>query len=93
MEENSMNKSQESINEKEMCPMSMMCKGMMEKPGSRFLFMIPGAVLVMLGVLILVKPAILVWLIACISIIFGIIMLFFASFMIRMSARFENVKS
>jgi uncharacterized membrane protein HdeD (DUF308 family) len=90
MEENSMNKSQESVGEKELCPMSMMCKGMMEKRGSRFLFLLPGAILVALGVLILVKPAVLVWLIASISIIFGIMMLVMASFMIRMSARFES---
>lgn len=93
MEENSTTQSQESKDEKEMCPMSMMCKGMMEKPGSRFLLMIPGVVLVMVGVLIIIKPAVLVWLIACISIIFGIMMLVFASFMNRMGASFENAKN
>lgn len=92
MEENSMNKSQESIAEKEMCPMSVMCKGMMEKPGSRFLLMIPGAVLVIVGVVILIKPMILFWLIACTSILIGIIMLVFANFINRMGARFENVQ-
>ncbi len=92
MEENSAKQNQESIDEKEMCPMSVMCKGMMEKSGSRFLLMIPGAVLVIVGVLILIKPTVLFWLMACTSILIGIIMLVFANFINRMGARFENVQ-
>jgi len=106
MEEKSIKQGQESVgkseqmvegikggmDDKEMCPMSAMCKGMMEKPWSRFLLMIPGAVLVIVGVLILIKPKILFWLMAGTSIIIGIIMLFFANFINRMGARFENVQ-
>ena len=92
MEENCSKQGQESIDEKEMCPMSAMCKGMMEKPGSRFLLMIPGAVLVIVGVLILIKPTVLFWLMACTSILIGIIMLVLANFIKKMGARFENVQ-
>lgn len=92
MEENSAKQGQESIDEKEMCPMSAMCKGMMEKPGSRFLLMIPGAALVIVGVLILIKPTVLFWLMACTSILIGIIMLVLAKFVKKMGARFENVQ-
>jgi uncharacterized membrane protein HdeD (DUF308 family) len=92
MEKNSTKQGQKSIDEKEMCPMSAMCKGMMEKPGSRFLLMIPGAVLVIVGVLILIKPTVLFWLMACTSILIGIIMLVLANFIKKMGARFENVQ-
>ena len=92
MEKNSTKQGQKSIDEKEMCPMSAMCKGMMEKPGSRFLLMIPGATLVIVGVLILIKPTVLFWLMACTSILIGIIMLVLANFIKKMGARFENVQ-
>ena len=72
--------------------MAAMCKGMMEKPGSRFLLMIPGAVLVIVGVLILIQPKILFWLMAGTSILIGIIMLVFTNFINRMRARFHNVQ-
>ena len=32
-----------------MCPMAKTCKGMMEKPRSGFLLMLPGVVLIILG--------------------------------------------
>ena len=92
MEENSTKHGQESIDEKEMCPMSAMCKGMMEKPGSRFLLMIPGAILVIVGVLILIKPTVLFWLMACTFILIGIIMLVLTNFIKKIGARFENVQ-
>jgi hypothetical protein len=71
----------------EMCPMGSMCKGMMEKPGSGFLLMIPGILLVLGGVLILVEPRILFWLVGIVLILVGLAVLFFAGFMRRLSAR------
>lgn len=73
-----------------MCPMASMCKGMEEKPGVGFLLMIPGLLLVLGGVLILIEPRVLIWLMGGTSILIGIIMLFFASFMRRMSASFTK---
>lgn len=74
----------------EMCPMASMCKGMAEKPGVGFLLLIPGLLLVLGGVLIFIEPRVLVWLMAGASILIGIVMLFFAVFIRRMSARFTN---
>lgn len=39
-----------------MCPMAKMCERMMEKPHSSSLFMLPGALLVALGVMIFLEP-------------------------------------
>lgn len=47
----------------ELCPMASMCKGMAEKPGVALLLIIPGFLLVV-GVLIVIEPRILVWLLA-----------------------------
>lgn len=74
----------------DMCPMASMCKGMAQKPGSRFLLMIPGFLLVLVGVLIIFEPKVLVWLIAGASIMIGVMMIFFANFMRKMSDHFAN---
>ena len=74
----------------EMCPMASMCKGMMGKPGSGFLLLIPGAALVLGGVAILIEPEVLFWLMGGTSILIGIIMLVFASFIRKMGARLPN---
>lgn len=73
-----------------MCPMASMCKGFAEKPGTGFLLMIPGLFLVLVGVLIILEPKILVWLIAGVSILMGIMMIFVANIMRKMSDRFVN---
>ena len=46
------------------CPMAGTCKGMMEKPGSSFWMIIPGLIFVVLGVIIILYPQILAWLVA-----------------------------
>jgi hypothetical protein len=75
-----------NTNNKEMCPMSSMCKGMMGKPGSGLLLMVPGTILILGGILILIKPQILFWLMAGASILIGVIMLVFANFMRKMAS-------
>jgi hypothetical protein len=72
---------EDNSNNKEMCPMSSMCKGMMKRSGSKFLLMLPGGILIIIGILILMKPQILFWLVAGASILMGVIMLLFANFM------------
>jgi len=61
----------------EMCPMAGFCKGMMETKGrgSGFLLVIPGILFIAIGVLILLAPNVLVWLVAGSLIVFGIIAL------------------
>lgn len=73
-----------------MCPMASMCRGMASKPWSGYMLMLPGILLVAVGILIFVEPKVLVWLIAGVTILFGIVMLSFALFMRRMGARFRN---
>ena len=75
-----------------MCPMAETCKGMAEKPMPKFL-LLPGLLFIAVGVLILLIPALLVWFIALASIAMGVLMLIFASFMIKMSEMIRRIQS
>lgn len=68
----------------EMCPMSSMCKGMMGKRHSRLLLLLPGLVFILLGVIILIEPRVLVWLIAALAIVLGLLFLMMGNFIHRM---------
>lgn len=70
----------------ESCPMASICKGMMKRKGFGYLLMVPGAVLILGGILILIEPRILFWLVAGALILSGTIMLFFANFIRKMAA-------
>ena len=67
-----------------MCPMGRMCTGMMRKKSSGWFLMLPGILLIVVGVLIVVEPRILVWSIAAAAILFGIMMLMMAGFIRKM---------
>jgi len=73
-----------------MCPMAETCKGMMEKPLSNFALIVPGLVLIVLGVAVLVEPCILVWLVALALIVMGVAMLVMAKFMRGIGKRFHH---
>jgi len=73
-----------------MCPMAETCDGMMEKPFFRFALLIPGIVLIVLGVAVLSEPQILVWLVAVALIVMGIAMLLLAKFMRKPGAQFQS---
>ena len=73
-----------------MCPMATTCKGMMEKPFFGLLLIIPGIVFIAVGVLILIEPVILVWLVAAASIVMGIMMLMLAGFIRKIGRRFRG---
>ncbi len=64
-----------------MCPMAETCKGMMEKPLSGLVMVIPGIAFIALGVSIIVWPTVLPWLVAAASVLAGGAMLVMASFM------------
>ena len=70
-----------------MCPMAKMCMGMTERRPFGFLLMVPGVLLIGLGVLIVIEPRILVWLIAMASILGGILLLMMASFIRKVGAQ------
>ena len=63
------------------CPMAGMCKGMMEKRGFGLMLLIPGLIFIVLGILVLIEPRILLWLVALALIAMGIGMLMFSRFM------------
>ena len=70
-----------------MCPMAEMCKGMMAKPFSGMFLIMPGLVLIALGVLIIIEPKVLVWLVAALAILMGLMMMAAAIFMRRIFNR------
>ncbi len=74
-----------------MCPMAETCKGMMDKPFSGVALIIPGIVLISLGVVIVIEPRILVWLIAAAFVVLGLMMLMMASFIRKVGAQFESM--
>jgi hypothetical protein len=45
-----------------MCPMAETCRGMMERPLSGLIMLVPGITFIALGMLIIVWPSILPWL-------------------------------
>jgi hypothetical protein len=66
-----------------MCPMASMCSGILKKTPSRFLLMLPGAVLILLGAVILIQPQVLVWLVAAAAVLLGAAMLMMANLVHR----------
>lgn len=75
-----------------MCPMAETCKGMMEKPFSGFKLIVPGLVFIALGVLIVIEPRIVVWIIAAMCVLIGIMMLMMAGFVRRIGTRFQAMR-
>ena len=74
-----------------MCPMAETCKGMMEKPPSGFMLMVPGIALIILGVLVVIEPQIIVWLVAVTLIVMGISILILAKFMRRIGKQLQKM--
>lgn len=70
-----------------MCPMAATCEGMMGRPRSGVALLIPGMVLILLGVIVLFEPRILVWLVAATFILMGLTILVFGRFMRRFGGR------
>ena len=73
-----------------MCPMAGTCKGMIDKPGSGLWMMIPGILFIALGVLVILYPPILAWLIAIALIVIGVAMLVMINFMRGIGKRIET---
>ena len=66
-----------------MCPMAETCRRMMSKPLSGFVMLIPGIAFAALGVLIIIWPSVLPYLVAAALILAGCAMLMMANFMRR----------
>ncbi len=72
------------------CPMATMCTTILEKPLSGFLLMLPGAMLVVVGVLAFVEPRILVWLVGTASVLLGIMLLVMARFIRKLGVQLHD---
>lgn len=70
------------------CPMASMCKGMSERPPPLAILMIPGLVLIAIGIVIFLEPKVLVWLVAIVAIFLGIFLLAGAAWIRRVMAQF-----
>ncbi len=75
-----------------MCPMAETCKGMMEKPLSGLVMLIPGIAFIALGILIIVWPSVLAWLVAAACILMGGAMRVMANLMRRIGPRFKVMR-
>ena len=73
-----------------MCPMAETCRGMVERPLSGLIMLVPGITFIALGVLIIVWPSILPWLVAAARILAGGGMLLMANFMRGVCARLRR---
>ena len=74
------------------CPMAETCKGMMEKPFSGVALLVPGLVLIALGILVVIEPRILAWVMAAAFILLGVIMVMMASFIRKIGTRFQSMQ-
>ena len=74
----------------QMCPMADTCKGMMSKPFSGTAVVLPGLVFIGLGILVVIYPLILVWLVAAALILVGAMMLMMAGFVRKIGTRFRR---
>jgi hypothetical protein len=52
--------------------------------------MLPGVVLILLGVAVLIQPQVLVWLVASTAVLLGVAMLLMAHFMYRLGAKLRG---
>ncbi|MES0372258.1 MAG: hypothetical protein ABUK11_08265 [Mariprofundaceae bacterium] len=68
-------KQQGGSGEPSRCPMAAKFHETMESPGFTYGLLIPGTLLILIGILILIKPEVLVWLVAGASILFGLMLL------------------
>ena len=76
-----------------MCPMAEMCKGMMNRSTSSFALIVPGVLLILLGIVVIIEPRILSWLVAAALIVMGGAMLAMAKFMGRVGKRFQDMST
>jgi hypothetical protein len=88
-----MNRMNEGENPMDSCPMSAMFNKASGKRGFGLLAMIPGLFLVLVGVAIILKPQILVWLMAGAAILVGIALLAAANFFRKLAADLRTSES
>ncbi|MDH3667686.1 MAG: hypothetical protein OEN23_12220 [Paracoccaceae bacterium] len=75
------------------CSPAETCKGMSKNSLPKFLLPLPGLLMIAVGALIFMVPALLVWFIALASIAMGVLLLIFAIFMIKMGDVSRHIQS
>ena len=90
--EEMMSKMSEGNNPMESCPMSKIFRNLSGKRGFALLAMLPGLLLVLVGVAIILEPQILVWLIAATSIIAGLMFLAGVTFFRRFAGGLRTLE-
>ena len=73
-----------------MCPMAETCKGMMDRPMSGVVLLIPALVFVILGAAVLIAPQILAWLVGIALVVIGVAMLVFGRIMRGFAKRSQD---
>lgn len=74
----------------QMCPMAETCGSIISKPFSGTALVLPGLIFIALGILVVIYPLVLVWLIAAALVLAGIIMLIIATFIRKIGARLAS---
>ena len=72
------------------CPMAETCSRLTSKRISGALFLVPGVVLIALGLAVLIEPRILVWLVGLAFIAMGCMVLMCSRFMRGFSERMQS---
>jgi len=76
-----------------MCRLADVCKGTMQRPFSGSVMVVPGIAFIALGLLIIVWPSVLPWLVATACILSGGAMLLMDSFMCGVGVRLRRAES
>lgn len=74
------------------CPMAKMCEGMLTNSKVGFVFLIPGVLFTLGGILILFEPKALVWLMGGTSILLGLVMFAVTAFLRKLGSRVKEAQ-
>lgn len=76
-----------------MCPMAPMCQRMLKRSGIGVLIAIPGVLLVSAGVLVILEPRVLFWLLGGASVVIGLGLISAAVLVRKATARFSGAQA
>ena len=74
------------------CPMTEMCQGTMTGVKFAIVFLIVGSLLMLAGILILVEPRLLAWLLGCGAIVLGVLMISAPLFLRKFSTCMQSAQ-
>ncbi len=74
-----------------LCPMAEICNGMVIKRSVGFAPHFIGAIFILLGITILIEPRIVVWVLAFLLIVIGVMMIVVASLLRKLGERIASM--